>query len=250
MAKRSRSLRAGPSPPPRTWVESDDEERAGPFGIRLLEPGRWELTVEDRPAGEYSTRTGARNAARDLHRRRRKRRRLLWWTAVVVVSTVVMLTALALRTEPNPEYPAARAIADRLDAARAEVEAGAIEIDDVAGLYPPLQGASFEHGGLRKLGIAGVFGEDCYGMVWRPGLSPSGFVIRSEYVTCAPDPSLIDQPDPPGLTAEPMAPSWTFALPPVERSPVWFFPVFLVSFGVMFAGLVRLVVITLPSRPR
>lgn len=250
MAKRSGSLRTSQSPAPRTWVELDDEERAGEYGIRLLEPGRWRLTVRDKPAGEYSTRTGARNAALDLHRRRSKRGRLLWSTTIVVISTVLMLTALAFRTEPNPDFPAARAIADQLDAARAAVEAGTIGIEEVAGSYPALDGASFEHGGLLKLGLAGVFDGDCYGMVWRPGLSPSGVVIRSEYVTCAPEPTLIDQPDPPGLTAEPMAPSWDFALPPQERSPVWFFPVFVVSFGVMFAGLVRLVVITLPSRTR
>ena len=77
--------------------------------------------------------------------------------------------ALVGRTEPNPEYPPARGVADRFDQARSAVEAGRVVIDQVGRLFDGIEGGSFEHGGRLKLGLTGVFDGDCYAMTWRSG---------------------------------------------------------------------------------
>lgn len=221
------------------WHETEECETAGPYVIRLAAPGRWQLQAKSRAAGFYPTKTAARKAAADLHRRHGLRRKLVVTLTVAGVFLLGLGAALAGRTEPNPAYPPARAIADQLDQARLAVEAGELEIDQVGEQFDGIQGASFTHGGRIKLGLAGVFDGDCYGMVWRFGQSVGGVVIRSDYVTCQPDPSLIDQPDPPGLVAEPLRPAWKFALPDVDRQQAWFIPVFTVCAGVFLTATFR-----------
>lgn len=225
------------------WEEDGDGERAGPYRIRLETQNRWQLMATDRSVEFYPTRTSARNAAAALHRRRDVRRRLVRYLVVGSVSLAVLLLALAARSEPNPEYPAARAVADRFDQAREAVEAGQVNIEQVGEAFEGLEGAAFEHRGVDKLGLAGIFEGDCYGMVWRSGSRPGGVVVRSNYLTCLPDATLIDQPDPPGLTAELMYPAWEYVLPDQERSPVWFLPVVIVSFGMFLGAVVRAMVI-------
>ncbi len=150
------------------------------------------------------------------------------------VASVVLVVALPRQSEPNPEYPPTRAVADRFDQAQSAVEAGEVSIDEVDQVFDGLAGSSFEHRGLRKLALAGVLDGDCYGMVWRSGFHPS-VVYRSDYVTCEPDSSIIDQPDPRGLTPIAMAPSWEYALPASDRTPVWFIPVVAI-FGAVLLG--------------
>lgn len=225
--------------PTLAWQEDDDGESVGPFTIRLEAAGRWQLQANGRAAGFYPTKTAARKAAADLHRRRGIRRRLFVNLAVAGVFLLGLAAALAGRTEPNPAYPPARAIADQFDQARLAVEAGELDIDRVGERFDGIQGAAFTHGGRVKLGLTGVFDGDCFGMVWRLGQPVGGVVIRSDYVTCQPDPSLIDQPDPPGLVAEPLRPAWKFALPDVERQRAWFIPVFAVCAGICLAATFR-----------
>ncbi len=174
------------------WQEDDEGESAGPFIVRLEAPGRWQLQAKSRSAGFYPTRTAARKAAADLNRRHGLRRRLVLSLTVAGVFLLGLGAALAGRTEPNPAYPPARAIADQLDQARLVVEAGELDIDRVGEQFDGIQGASFTHGGRIKLGLTGVFDGDCYGIVWRLGQPVGGVVIRSDYVTCQPDPSLIN----------------------------------------------------------
>lgn len=212
------------------WREDDAGERAGPFTIRMDAPGRWQLSARGRSVGFYPTRTGARQAAAVWRRRQGLRRRFIGHLLIAGLSLVALAAALASRTEPNPEYLPARAIADEFDRAQLAVETGEIGIDQVGQVFAGIEGASFEHAGLLKLGLAGVFGGDCYGMTWRSGQRVAGVVLRTDYLTCEPDASLIDQPDPPGLVAESMRPAWDFALPDPERNRVWFIP--LVTIGV------------------
>ena len=142
------------------WHETEECETAGPYVICLDAPGRWRLQAKNRAAGFYPTRTAARKAAADLHRRYGLRRKLVVSLAVAGVFLLGLGAALAERTEPNPAYPPARAIADQLDQARQEVEAGEIDVDQVGELIDCIQGASFTHGGRTKLVFAGVFGGD------------------------------------------------------------------------------------------
>jgi hypothetical protein len=205
--------------------------------------------VEDgHSVGVYPTRTGARNAAADKHRRRGIRRRLARHLLVGTASLMALLLALAQRTEPNPEYPPARAQADLLDAARLAVASGELTIEEVGLEFAGLAGGSFEFLGRERLAVSGILAGDCYGLVWRPGFEPSGVAIRSDYVTCEPDASLINQPDPPGSTAEMMWPTWEDALPDQQRSPVWFLPTFVIAFGVFFGSFVRGTVLLLTIR--
>ena len=221
------------------WTETEERESAGPYVIRLEAPGRWQLEAKSRAAGFYPTRTAARKAAADLHRRHGLRRKLVVSLAVAGIFLLGLGAALAGRTEPNPAYPPARAIADQFDQARLTVEAGELSIDQVGEQFDGIQGASFTHGGRVKLGLAGIFAGDCYGMVWRLGRQLGGVVVRHDYVSCQPDPSLIDQPDPPGLVAEPLRPAWKFALPDVERQRAWFIPVFAVCAGFLLTATFR-----------
>lgn len=227
------------STPTLVWQEDDGGESVGPFIIRLDAPGRWQLQANGRAAGFYPTRTAARKAAADLHQRRGIRTRFFVSLAVAGVFLFGLVAALAGRTEPNPAYPPARAIADQFDQARLAVEAGELTIDQVAEQFPGIEGASFTHVGRIKLGLSGIFNGDCYGMVWQLGRQVGGVAVRSEYVTCQPDPSLIDQPDPPGLVAEPLRPAWKFALPDVERQQAWFIPVFAVCAGIFLTATFR-----------
>ncbi len=233
--------------PPLVWEQNQGAEHAGVYTIRLESPNRWQLTVSDRPTGIYSTRTAAANAAARLHRRLGFRRRLVRHLLFAGISLTVLLLALAQRTEPNPDYPPARAIADRFDAARLAVEAGEVDIEQVGTAFAGVAGGAFEHAGGARLGLAGIFDGRCYGLVWRPGFEPGGVAIRDNYVTCAPDSSLIVQPDTPGLVAEVMWPTWENVLPDQNRSPVWFLPVFIISFGVFFGSFVRATVLVLPA---
>ena len=228
--------------------ETDDADRAGPYAIRLESAHQWRLEDDGTTVGIYPTNTAARNAAADLHRRRAIRRRLRRHLLIGTVSLLVLLLASSQRTEPNPDYPPARAQADRLDAARLAIEAGDLTIDQVGSTYQGLTGGSFEFLGRTRLGLAGIFEDDCYGLVWRPGFEPSGVAVRSNYLTCDPDVSLINQPDPPGLTAEIMWPSWEGALPDEERSPVWFLPTFIIAFAFFFRSLVRVTAVRLTFR--
>ena len=221
------------------WREDEEGETAGPYTVRLEAPGRWQLLAKGRSVGFHQTRTAARQAATGLHRRHGLRRRLVGYLAVVGVSLAGLGAALVGRTEPNPEYPPARAVADRFDQARSAVEAGRVVIDQVGRLFDGIEGGSFEHGGRLKLGLTGVFDGDCYAMTWRSGYPLGGVAIRSNYVTCQPDPSLIDQPDPPGLVAEPLQPSWKYALPDPVQTRVWFIPVVALSFGLFMAAAFR-----------
>ena len=221
------------------WQEDDEGDSSGPFIVRLEAPGRWQLQNKSRAAGFYPTRTAARKAAADLRRRRGLRRKFFVSLAVAGVFLLGLAAALAGRTEPNPAYPPARAIADQFDQARLAVESGALAIDQVGEQFPGIDGASFTHAGRIKLGLSGVFNGDCYGMVWRLGQQLGGVVVRSNFVTCQPDPSLIDQPDPPGLVAEPLRPAWKFALPDVDRQRAWFIPVFAICMGFFLTATFR-----------
>jgi hypothetical protein len=221
------------------WQEDSEGGSAGPFVVRLESPGRWQLLAKGRVAGFYPTKSAAHHAAADLQRRHGLKRRLFVSLAVAGVFLLGLAAALAGRTEPNPAYPPARAIADQFDQARLAVEAGELGIDQVGEQFDGIQGASFTHVGRIKLGLAGVFNGDCYGMVWRLGQQLGGVVVRSDFVTCQPDPSLIDQPDPPGLVAEPLRPAWKFALPDVDRQRAWFIPAFAVCAGFFLTATFR-----------
>ncbi len=221
------------------WQEDDEGESAGAYTIRLDAPGRWQLIAGGRAVGFYPTRTAAEQAARGLHRRHGLRRRLVAYLVVAGVSLAVLAAAAMGRTEPNPEYPPARAVADRFDEARLAVETGQVDIDGVDQMFDGIEGSSFEHGGRLKLGLTGVFDGDCYGMTWRSGHRVGGVVKRSNYVTCQPDRSLIDQPDPPGLVAEPLHPSWKYTLPDPARTRAWFIPVVTISFGFFLVAAFR-----------
>jgi hypothetical protein len=227
------------SKPLLVWQEDEEGESAGPYTIRLEAPRRWQLLAKGRPVGFHETKTAARQAATGLHRRQDLRRRLIGYLMVAGVSLVGLGAALVGRTEPNPDYPPARAVADRFDQAKLAVERGRVVIEQVGQLFDGIEGGSFEHGGRLKLGLTGVFDGDCYAMTWRSGYPVGGVVIRSNYVTCKPDPSLIDQPDPPGLVAEPLRPSWKYALPDPERTRVWFIPVVAIFFGLFLATAFR-----------
>jgi hypothetical protein len=198
------------SKPLLVWQEDEEGESAGPYTIRLEAPRRWQLLAKGRPVGFHETKTAARQAATGLHRRIGLKRQLVGYLVVAGVSLFGLGAALVGRTEPNPDYPPARAVADRFDQAKLAVETGRVVIDG-----------------------------DCYAMTWRSGYPVGGVVIRSNYVTCKPDPSLIDQPDPPGLVAEPLRPSWKYALPDPERTRVWFIPVVAIFFGLFLATAFR-----------
>ena len=234
--------------PPLVWEKDDGADRAGPYAIRLEAPNQWRLDDGDGTVGILPTNTAARNAAAKLHRNQGARRRLWRHLVVGAVSLVVLLLAASQRIEPNPDYPPARAQADRLDAARLAVEADEVSIGQVGSIYEGLAGGSFEVLGQSRLGLAGVFEGDCYGLTWRPELEPSGFAVRSNYVTCEPDASIINQPDPPGLTAEMMWPTWEDVLPDEDRSPVWFLPVFILTFGLAFGAFTRVTTLLLTFR--
>jgi len=221
------------------WQEDEKGESAGPYTIRLEAPRRWQLLAKGRSVGFYETRTAARQAATGLQRRQGLRRRMFGYLVVAGVSLAGLGAAAVERTEPNPEYPPARAVADRFDQARLAVEAGQVVIEQVGQLFDGIEGGSFEHGGRLKLGLTGVFDGDCYAMTWRSGYPLGGVAVRSNYVTCQPDPSLIDQPDPPGLVAEPLQPSWKYALPDPVQTRVWFIPVVAIFFGLFLAAALR-----------
>lgn len=221
------------------WEEDEAGESAGPYVIRLEAPGRWQLLARGRSVGFHETKTAARQAATGLNRRHGLRRQLVGYLAVAGISLAGLGAAVAGRTEPNPDYPPARAVADRFDQARLAVEEGRVPIDQVDQLFDGIEGGSFEHGGRLKLGLTGVFEGACYAMTWRSGYPLGGVVVRSNYLTCRPDPSLIDQPDPPGLVAEPLQASWKYALPDPERTRVWFIPVVAISFGLFLATALR-----------
>jgi hypothetical protein len=230
------------------WQENDEGENAGAYTIRLDAPSRWQLLARGRSVGFYPTRTAARQAATGLHRRHGLRRQLVGYLAVAGVSLAGLGSALVGRTEPNLEYPPARAIADRFDQARLAVETGEAVIDRVDQLFDGLEGGSFERGGRLKLGLTGVFDGACYGMTWLPGYPVDGVAMRSNYVTCRPDASLIDPPDPPGLVAEPLQPYWKKALPDPVRRRVWFIPVFAISFGFLLVAATRATVLLFALR--
>ncbi len=232
------------------WHQDDTGESAGAYTIRLDAPGRWQLLARGRPVGLYPSRTAARQAARGLRRRQRLRRRLVPYLAVGVVALIGLGTAFASRTEPNPDHPPARAVADRFDEARLAVEAGAVSIEQVGQAFDGIEGGSFEHDGLLKLGLTGVFDGDCFGMTWRSGFRVGGVVMRRNYVTCQPDRSLIDQPDPPGLLAESLRPSWEFALPEPDRTRVWFIPVVAISFAALLVAATRATAVLFALRHR
>ncbi len=232
------------------WQADDTGESAGAYAIRLDAPGRWQLLARGRPVGFYPSRTAARQAARGLQRRQRLRRRLVPHLAVAVAALIGLGTAFVSRTEPHPAYPPARAVADRFDQARLSVEAGAVSIDQVGRAFDGIEGGSFEHDGLLKLGLTGVFEGDCYGMTWRSGFRVGGVVVRSNYVTCKPDRNLIDQPDPPGLLAEPLRPSWEFALPEPDRTRVWFIPMVTISFAAFLVAATRATALLFALRHR
>ncbi|MGI9647016.1 MAG: hypothetical protein ACR2OI_00710 [Acidimicrobiia bacterium] len=172
------------------------------------------------------------------------RRPLVGYFVVAGVSLVLIGVALARRVEPNPDYPPARAVADRFDQAHLAVEAGQISIDQVDQSFEGVEGRSFEHLGSR-LGLAGVFDGDCYGMVWRSGRPVSGVVLRPVYTTCQPDSSLISQPDP---LVESLWPSWEDTLPDPERSPGWFIPLLTVATGLGLAALTGAIRLILTQR--
>ncbi len=227
------------STPVLAWQEDEGGESAGPYTIRLEAPRRWQLLVKGRSVGFHETKTAARQAATELNRRHGVKRQLVGYLVVAGVSLAGLGTALVARTEPNPQYPPARAIADRFDQARLAVEEGRVTIDQVDQMFDGIEGGSFEHGGRVKLGLTGVFDGACYAMTWRSGYPLGGVVVRSNYLTCQPDPSLIDQPDPPGLVAEPVRPSWKYALPDPVQTRVWFIPVVAIFFGLFLATALR-----------
>lgn len=237
-----------PVAPPLVWETDDDADRAGPYAVRLESAHQWKLEDDGTTVGTYPTNTAARNAASNLHQNRRVRQRLRRHLLVGAISLLVLLLAATQRIEPNRDYPPARAQADRLDAARLAVEVGDLSIDEVGSAYEGLTGGSFEFLGRSRLGLTGILEGDCYGLVWRPGFEPGGFAVRSNYVTCDPDASLINQPDPPGLTAELMWPTWEDALPDEDRSPVWFLPVFILTFGLAFGAFTRAITLLLTFR--
>ncbi len=221
------------------WQEKDEGESAGPYTIRLDAPGRWKLVARGRSIGFYPTRTAARQAATSMHQRHGLRRQFVAYLVVVGISLAGLVAALIGRTEPNPEYEPARAVADRFDQARLAVETGEAGIHQIDQMFDGIRGGSFEHGGRIKLGLAGVFDGDCYGLTWRSGYGVGGVVKRSNYVTCQPDANLIEQPNPPGLVAEPLRPAWEYTLPEPVQTRVWFIPVFTISFGFLLLATFR-----------
>ncbi|MDH3540145.1 MAG: hypothetical protein OEP52_09130, partial [Acidimicrobiia bacterium] len=145
-----------PVAPPLDWESTEHEERAGPYTVRLVEAHKWQLVEDGHSVGVYPTRTGARNAAADKHRRRGIRRRLTRHLLVGTASLMALSLALAQRTEPNPEYPPARAQADLLDAARLAVASGELPIEEVGLEFAGLAGGSFEFLGRERLAVSGI----------------------------------------------------------------------------------------------
>ncbi|MDR9451084.1 MAG: hypothetical protein RI637_07705, partial [Acidimicrobiia bacterium] len=155
------------SMPVLVWEEDEEGESAGPYVIRLEAPGRWQLLARGRSVGFHETKTAARQAATGLNRRHGLRRQLVGYLAVAGISLAGLGAAVAGRTEPNPDHPPARAVADRFDQARLAVEEGRVPVDQVDQLFEGIEGGSFEHGGRIKLGLTGVFEGACYAMTWR-----------------------------------------------------------------------------------
>lgn len=195
--------------------------------------------------GYFPSRSAAQKGAKSIQRRRRIHRVVARSVLVGVAAVAGLAVTLSMRTEANPDHRPARAVADRLDAIMGEVEAGALDIEAVARTHPGVDGASFLHAGLTKLGLTAVVDDDCFGLVWRSGQRVSGTVFRSHFDACVPDAALID---PATSAAEPIRPSWELALPEPERTRPWFIPAVVVLSGMLLGAFTRATSLLLEAR--
>ena len=203
---------------------------------------------------------GYRDAVREAENRdrsRRKVRAVAIRLAVVAASLLLLVPVVMLRENANPEYPDARAFADRMEESYRRVDAGIAEVTGFTVEEHGFTGAimASSRGGVAteyRL-LIGAHRGDCYLIRWVRFEVPFVARLLPRY-ECEPGPPAMSFA-PSGYEAiavnlysgRPLV--WDAVLPPPVVLRTWFFPAALVLLGIAVWVLVGISLVALRGAP-
>lgn len=159
--------------------------------------------------------------------------------AVIAVTTVAAIAIGTFADVANPDYPPARSLADRLDAAWRAIDAGAAP-DDAAAAE-----------GLRAHILDSPRGQQtilthpepasdgrCYALTFGTGVVTVAGTLRAPAPGCTPTPPVLFE----------VRGTWSEVLPSPRTTPAWFVPVLTVLFAVALYAVTDIVLTLLMRR--
>jgi hypothetical protein len=206
----------------------------------------WELRTDEAILSEHRTFTEATRAAAAHDQQIGRKRSLLLSGALAVLCGLLLIPITSMREVDNPAYPAAREMADRMEAAYREVDPGTADIESFVTDKDGFAGGEFR---LSRAGVeadynvlAGQHDGDCYVLRWVRFEVP--FVARLlPRLECEPGGSTLNfSPTAYEAIAVNLSTSdalqWDAVLPDPIKLASWFFPGFLILAAAGFHQLV------------
>ncbi len=188
-------------------------------------------------------------------RKQRQRRSLARHGSTLLVLAVVLSVGWVFRFTPNEDRGLGEAAAARLDAAYADVVAGAVTVGEGTTLVAPqVQAATLSLASGDVVVLVTTTGKDCYVLWWDADLVRHGRIVDDQ-LPCEPAPVVtsmrpihFERAGP--AVRDPGVPyPWQDVLPDPERLRYFVLPGAILGLGAMLSILVRMSIVVITGEP-